>query len=77
MRNRRRPRVEGGIFVNVVDMIDLCTASLVVAERNHDTKLEAAARSVMSALMLHVGSRHAELPPELRKHYDYLTGVNK
>lgn len=67
-----RPEANGDVFVNVVDMIDLCTSAKLRAARTHDERLMNAAVSLMSALVLHLGSRHAAIPAALRDHYNYL-----
>lgn len=60
------------IFVNVVDMVDACTRGIAKAAEIGDPLLESASRSVMSAIVFHLGKRHANLPGELRSNYDYL-----
>lgn len=65
-----KPNPADGVFVNVVDLLDMCTRALAKAEHHNDHRLQAAAQSVMSALMLHVGKRHATLPEEVRPFYN-------
>lgn len=60
------------MFVNVVDLIDICTRAKAEAEKTENTRLKDAADSVMSALVLHLGKRRAYIPEELRQHYTYL-----
>lgn len=61
-----------GVYVNVVDLLDICTKAMTRANTLGDKELEMAARSVMSALVLHLGKRHASLPEEVRPLYNYL-----
>ncbi len=61
-----------GIFINVVEIVDACTRALALAKTNNDETLEAAAKSVMSAAVFHLGKRYADIPVALRTHYDYL-----
>lgn len=63
---------EQGVYVNVVDLVDICTKALTRAATLGDRQLEMAARSVMSALVLHLGKRHASLPEEIRPLYNYI-----
>lgn len=67
---------EGPIFVNVVDMIDLCVRARVKLETQAvpDEKLDNCWRSIMSALVHKLPNRYADLPKELRPYYDYLLG---
>ena len=61
-----------GIFVNVVETTDRCTRALERAARANDPELEAAACSILSALVLVLGRRRAYIPEELREHYNTL-----
>lgn len=68
----RTKQISNGVFVNVVDLIDICTRAKAEAEKTENTRLKDAADSVMSALVLHLGKRRAYIPEELRQHYTYL-----
>lgn len=48
----------------------LCIRSVRRAEANNDTELMNAVVSVRSALIPHLNKLHANLPAELRPHYD-------
>ena len=74
IRMAAKPAAVSGIFINVVDMVDLCTSAKARAAQTQDEGLNDAATSVMSALVLHLGARHAEIPVALRPHYELLTG---
>lgn len=66
-------KTDRGVYVNVPDTLGYVTVAFERAARDEDTALEDAARTVMSALMLHIGSRFATLPPEVRPYYDQIT----
>jgi hypothetical protein len=66
--------MSNGIFVNVVDIVDLCTRAFSKANQEGDEELFACAKSVMSAVVLHLGKKHAELPEAVRPCYNKLLG---
>jgi Ethanolamine utilization protein EutJ (predicted chaperonin) len=68
----RRKIISDGVFVNVVDLIDICTRAKEEATKTENLRLKDAADSVMSALVLHLGKRRAYIPEDLRPHYTYL-----
>lgn len=58
--------------MNVVDLLDICTKALARANTLGDKRMESAARSVLSALVLHLGKRHASLPEAIRPYYNHI-----
>jgi hypothetical protein len=71
--NTKRTDLSAGIFVNVPEMVDICTRATELAALTRDEGLQEASQSVMSALVLVLGRRRAYIPEELREHYNLLT----
>lgn len=61
---------EPAIFVHVPDLMHLCIRSVRKAEATNDAELMDAVVSVRSALIPHLNKIHANLPGELRPHYN-------
>lgn len=61
-----------GVFVNIPDLIDICTRAKSRAEANADEELALCVKSVLSAAVLHLGTKHATLPEAIRPCYDKL-----
>lgn len=61
-----------GVFVNIPDLIDICTRAKARAIDNNDDELALCVKSVLSAAVLHLGSKHATLPEAVRPCYDKL-----
>jgi hypothetical protein len=68
----KRTDLSAGVFVNVPELIDVCTRAFERASLSRDEGLHDAAQSVMSALVLVLGRRRAYIPEELREHYNLL-----
>lgn len=70
--NTKRTELSAGIFVNVPEMVDVCTRAFERASLSRDDELQVAAQSVMSGLVLSLGKRRSYIPEELREHYNLL-----
>lgn len=70
--NTKRTELGAGIFVNVPEMVDVCTRAYERAALTRDEEIYTAAQCVMSGLILVLGRRRAYIPEELRDHYNLL-----
>jgi hypothetical protein len=70
--NTKRTELGAGVFVNVPEMIEVCTRAYERASLTRDEEVHTAAQSVMSGLILVLGKRRAYIPEELREHYNLL-----
>jgi hypothetical protein len=70
--NTKRTELNAGVFVNVPEMVDVCTRALERASLSRDEELQIAAQSVLSALVLSLGKRRSYIPEQLREHYNLL-----
>lgn len=70
--SNKRTNLEAGIFVNVPELVEVCTRANERATLTRDEDIKNASVSVMSALILVLGKRRAYIPEELRDHYNLL-----
>jgi len=68
----KRTDLSAGIFVNVPEMIEVCTRAYERSTLTRDEEIHNAAQSVMSALVVSLGRRRAYIPEELRDYYNLL-----
>jgi hypothetical protein len=68
----KRVDLETGVFVNVPELIEVCTRAYERVALTRDEEIHVAAQSVMSALVLHLGRRRAYIPEALRENYNLL-----
>jgi len=68
----KRANLEAGIFVNVPELVEVCTRAYERSALTRDEELNTAAQSIMSALILNLGKRRAYIPEELREQYNLL-----
>jgi len=68
----KRTDLSAGIFVNVPELVEVCTRAYEKSATSRNEELHVAAQSVLSALVLNLGKRRAYIPEELRGHYNLL-----